>query len=104
MHEETAQVITNTIAVATTLILPRLLVLLQLCMPSIARGIGNLSRFIRYGSERVPERLTLYALETVQEAGSIGAAARGLACEHLGMEYVEIAGKYNTMIVLSEIT
>ena len=80
--------ITNAIAIVTTLVLPSLLILVQLWLPSILR-------LVRRVTEREPGRLTSHMLDTFQEADSIGAAATGLTYEHLGMQHIEIGANEN---------
>ena len=104
MHEETAQIISNAIAVATTLTLPRLLIVLQLILPSILRALCRLTQRIRDGRDQNAGRLALHVLDTFQEADSIGAAATGLTREHLGMRRIKIgAEQSNFWIYCSEI-
>ena len=92
VHEETAQLISNTIAIATTLVLPRLLVLLQLSLPLILQPIRRLTLSIRGRCKQEPGRLTSHMLETFQTSESIGTAASRLTQEHLGMRHIELEG------------
>ena len=88
LHEETAQIITNAIAVATTLTLPRLLVLLQVSLPFILKATRYLPRLF---PRRKRSRLTSHILETFRDAETIGVAASRLTRRHLGMQHVTLA-------------
>ena len=90
MREETAQIISNAVAVAATLVLPRLLVLLQLSLPYIVRSIRRKLQFVRARPKREPGRLTSHVLETFQDANSIGSTAGRLIHSHLGMDHIEL--------------
>ena len=87
VHEETAQIISNAIAVATTLALPRLLVLFQVSLPLILRTTRDLPRLF---PKRRRSRLTSHILETFRNADTIGAVASRLARRHLGMSHVSL--------------
>ena len=88
VHEETAQIITNTIAIATTLTLPRILILIQLGLPYVVRATRRLNHSSE--PERQSGRLTSHTLQTFQNAESIGSAASELVRRHLGMPHIEI--------------
>ena len=86
----------NAVAVATTLVLPRVLMLLQLCL-SFVLGIGRwIIQRVRGQAGEVSGRITSHALETFQCADSIGTAASRLTQQHLGMSHLVLgAGGHN---------
>ena len=88
VHEETAQIITNAIAIATTLALPRILILIQLGLPCLVRATHRLNH--QSEPDRQPGRLTSHVLQTFQSAESIGSMASKLVHRHLGMPHIEI--------------
>ena len=64
--------------------------LLQACLPLVVRYGLRLKASIQGSLEREPGRISSHALQTFQNAGSIGSAATGLASEHLAMQHVEV--------------
>ena len=86
----------NAIAVATTLVLPRVLVLLQLSLPYALHAGRRLSQRIRGRSGSESGRLTSHAMETFRSADSIGNAASKLTRQHLSMQRVALGIKERT--------
>ena len=92
----TAQIVTNIIAVATTLALPRVLILVQLCSPAIVGALRRATQVILSRPEREPSRLTSHALDTFQNADSLGDAATRLTREHHGMRRIRMGVNKDT--------
>ena len=90
VHEETAQIISNAIAVATTLALPRLLILLQAALPFVLDVSRYLSQPFRGWLRRQPSRLSSHILETFRDANSITTVASRLTQRHLGMHHITL--------------
>ena len=99
VHEESAEIIINAIAVGNTLALPRLLIFIQIFLPYAVRSIRRMSHLTHRRPERDPGRVTSYALRTLQEAESIGSAMSGLTRDHLAMEHLELGAYSNHIMV-----
>ena len=93
VHEETAQMASNAIAVATTLVLPRILILFQLCLPFVLYLGRRMIQPIRGRVEEESGRLTSHALETFRSADSLGTAASRLMRQHFGKQHIALGAK-----------
>ena len=98
VHEKTAQALGNAIAIAITLTLPRLLVLFQLCLPSLGQALHCMSQISRFRLDR-ERRLTSHLLETFLRADSISNVASRLIGTHLGMRRIRLGVRHRDFLL-----
>ena len=98
VREETVQAISNGVAVAVTLALPRLLILIQILLPILLSHISCLLQVIPSRSTNSPGRLTCNALQTFRSSSSVEEAVSRLTHEHLGMRHIQIEEEEPTYV------